>query len=182
MNYASLLLLLLIVSTIVHPILSFAAWLSDTETSCMRDLAEGEIIMHHSVRSAVSSRYPEIHLQIFHDGELLNKDQTSSVINISSLVVGSLQIRLYIPVELRGSNLEFAMETTKGAKFISPNIGCDGRRASTRNKFDKFRLELTDENEDVHIWAGWATGMKPVTLTPRVTLTRSKGTTVNGEL
>lgn len=84
-----------------------------------------------------------------------------------------LKVRLSIPESFEedfyDTTTMFAMEVTEGAKFSKGT--CDGRRASGRDARAEKTLKVDGSiSSPVYIWAGWAQGYEPVTLTKRFEL------------
>ena len=83
-----------------------------------------------------------------------------------------IHARLKVPKELEQEDVQYVMETT-GGTFNSGM--CDGVRGHAIRHDEKVVLELTGKEDQVELWAGWATGHGAVSLTPRTKL-RKDGT------
>mmetsp|Transcript_18587 Transcript_18587/g.27261 ORF Transcript_18587/g.27261 Transcript_18587/m.27261 type:complete len:381 (+) Transcript_18587:70-1212(+) len=170
MASVTLIFVLFCVLNKINPTSSFASWFVETELACYTYMEAGEIVMNNAILPATNSRNPEVYLQIYReDKTLLNKDISTSVIPFSA-DGETLKIRLFAPPSLK--DLQFAAEVSKGATFTRPHVGCEGRRASAGKKTEVLTLELSGEEEEVHVLAGWATGHEAVSLTPKITLKR----------
>ena len=149
----------------------FAAWLVDRELGCWTYLTEGEVIMNHEIVAATNSRHPDIHLQVFREGQMVEPDQSTLTVPFSSKGE-TIQVRLFMPKELEHLDAQFVVETTKGAKFTAPYVGCEGKRSAGKKKTAEMTLTLTGEEETVELVAGWASGHEAVTLTQKLILKR----------
>lgn len=150
----------------------FAAWLVDRKIGCWTYLKEGEVIMNSKVKAASDSRHPDIHLQVFRNGELMMPDSTTST--YPTLSSGeTVELKLYTPQAMERIDTQFVVETTAGAEFTAPYIGCEGKRSAGKSKNSIMTLKFNDEEaETIEIVAGWATGHSAVTLTPKLIFKR----------
>lgn len=149
----------------------FAAWLVDRKMGCWTNLEQGEVIMNAKVKAVEDSRYPDVHLQVFRDGEMMTPDPSTSAYPILS-EGETVQLRLFTPSGLDNSDLQFVVETTKGAEFTAPYVGCEGKRSAGKKKNAQMTMKFTGEESEIQLIAGWATGHSAVTLTPKVIFKR----------
>jgi hypothetical protein len=156
----------------LHKGQGFAAWLVDRKIGCWTYLTEGEVIMNSKVKAASDSRHPDIHLQVFRNGELMMPDPATSAYPILSSGE-TVELKLYTPQAMERIDTQFVVETTAGAEFTAPYIGCEGKRSAGKSKNSIMTLKFNDEEvETVEIVAGWATGHSAVTLTPKLIFKR----------
>lgn len=150
----------------------FAAWLVDRKIGCWTYLTEGEVIMNSKVKAASDSRHPDIHLQVFRDGELMEPEPSTSTYPILS-EGETLQLKLFTPQAMERVDTQFVVETTAGAEFTAPYVGCEGKRSAGKSKKAMMTLKFTGEEvETIEVVAGWATGHSAVTLTPKLIFKR----------
>ena len=107
-----------------------------------------------------------------------------------------LKLRLKVPPSMKQKGVQFVVEVkANGVSFVGPGIMCDGDRAYSKQYDQHVLLQINstmvsaaaaNENEevegsseidflvgDVEIVAGWASGYKAVSLTPKMILRRS---------
>jgi hypothetical protein len=128
--------------------------------------------MNSKVKAASDSRHPDIHLQVFRNGELMKPDPATSAYPILSSGE-TVELKLYTPQAMKRIDTQFVVETTVGAEFTAPYIGCEGKRSAGKSKNSIMTLKFNDEEvETIEIVAGWATGHSAVTLTPKLIFKR----------
>jgi hypothetical protein len=152
---------------------AFATWLQ-----CYVDLDDTEIVMNHKILAPEDA--PQIvHVQVrpaAADAAAENESEWMSTLEYPAETRTRINAKIQPPPEEAGAGtraLQWVMETTKGAKFIAPYSVCEGSRANGASQNDYSILEISGETDRVDLWAAWAGGHEPVSLTPRITLTRS---------
>jgi len=167
-----LLLLLLSSGMLTTSVQGYASWLQ-----CFIDLDESEVVMNHHIRPASDSDYlVQIEAKL-HDGNDDN-DWTTSGLAFPADQMSVVALRLKVPSQLQHTTVQYVMETTSaGASFVQAPTKCNGSR-SHGNQYDEVVHLQVDgtlaTTTQVELVAGWATGHAPVTLTPRLVLTRQQ--------
>jgi len=145
---------------------SFAAWLK-----CYVDLDETEVIMNNPVLLAAEAPY-KVHVEVRLANDVTSAGEwTTEGLTYPAGTETVVQARLRVPDELVGHNVQYVMETSKGATFV-PATTCKGERAHARSYHDIVELTVTDAEESVELVAGWASGHAAVSLTLKTVLQR----------
>ena len=135
---------------------AFPSWLK-----CYVDLDETEIIMGGNVKTFDQAAHKVI-LEVREEGT----DEWHENYSYSPGEETLLQVRLKIPEGLSGT-VQWAIDTTEGGTFVNPSI-CDGKRSFSDRHDTPVSVKITGEKESVSLWAGWATGKHPVSLTQKL--------------
>jgi hypothetical protein len=123
---------------------------------------------HHVLPVKKARQYVTIQVKTENGGD----DDWTSDFTYSGSAPTTIQARLQVPQELEDDPVQFVMETTEGAVFTTPQM-CEGRRSFSANPEDPpVTLQISGQAESVTLWAGWAAGHEPVTLTPKLLLKR----------
>jgi len=151
---------------------AFAAWLK-----CYVDLDESEVIMNHQVLPPDESDPVRVEVRVVVEndggggGGDDNDEWRTSGITYPSGIPMTVQARLRLPDKLRREEIEYVIETTKGGVFVPPKT-CEGVRSHAKNQLDEVTLRIDGSESQVELWAGWAPGHGPVSLTPKTILRR----------
>ena len=103
-------------------------------------------------------------------------------------------IRLNVPAELWQEDVQYVVETSPGGSFPVTGM-CEGQRRAAASNWDQSVLlqvngtaaaaaaqqQQGKEEVVVMVWAGWAIGHEPVTLTHKYVLTAATTTTTTSE-
>jgi hypothetical protein len=160
---------------------AFATWLQ-----CYVDLDDTEIVMNHKILAPEDAPHI-VHVQVRPAVADANAGAAGDDENDESEWMSTLEYpagaktRIHAmiqpPPEATGADasraLQWVMETTDGATFLAPSAVCNGSRSNGANQKEFAVLEINGETDTVQLWAAWAGGHEPVSLTPRITLTRA---------
>lgn len=146
------------------------------------------------VSNSRSSMWMASTQQNYHDLFPSSKETESVTATTTSSL---LKLRLKVPPSMKQKGVQFVVEVkANGVSFVGPGIMCDGDRAYSKQYDQHVLLQINstmvsaaaaaNENEevegsseidflvgDVEIVAGWASGYKAVSLTPKMILRRS---------
>uniref|UniRef100_A0A7S1GP28 Beta-galactosidase n=1 Tax=Cyclophora tenuis TaxID=216820 RepID=A0A7S1GP28_CYCTE len=136
----------------------FPSWLK-----CFVDLDETENIMGSQVKTFDDAPH-KVYIEVQEEGS----DEWHEHYSFTSGKETTLQLRLKVPDDLKGE-VQWAAETSVGGSFLKPTL-CDGRRSFSRNYDSPVSVKLNGEADSVTIWAGWATGHSPVSMTEKLIL------------
>jgi len=142
---------------------AFAAWLK-----CFVDLDETEIIMNYPILTPDKAPHL-VEVQVKYPQD----EEWSTNLSYTAYQPAIVHARLKVPKELEREDVQYVMETTNGGTF-NPGL-CDGVRGHGSRHNEEVGLELSGKEDQVELWAGWATGHGQVSLTPRTKL-RKEGT------
>jgi hypothetical protein len=99
---------------------------------------------------------------------------TSSDLTFPAKGHSTFKIRLHVPEGSPSSldSAQYVVETTAGGSFRKSM--CEGRRTHSAGKSGLVTLDIAGTASDrVQVWAGWATGHEPVSLTNKLVFTRT---------
>lgn len=160
-QYFTLLLLLFF----PYNVAPFASFLQ-----CYIEFDEEEVIMHHHIIPVHQSRHKvNVQVQPYDDGSTEWKNNFT----LSSDPI-TLKVKLEVPAEIDGLNVEFVVEATN-AEFIGRGVMCGGNRAFSKRHDKYVVLKIIDTSQDVTLEAIYAKGYEAVTLTPKLTLSAQSG-------
>lgn len=149
-----------------HTASGFASWLK-----CYVDLDETEVVMNYPIQLQDEAPHlVEIELRLVAD-DSESDEWTVTDLTYSADTDTKVHARLRIPEELQGKDLQYVIETSKGALFV-PDVMCQGTRTHARSSSEIVELVVSGEQESVELLAGWATGHEAVSLTPKTVLRR----------
>jgi hypothetical protein len=151
---------------------AFATWLQ-----CYLDLDDTEVVMNHKILSPEEA--PHLVTVQVRPADAAPDNEWLSTFEYPAGVTTRLHVIIKPPPEVDSRVLQWVMDTTEGAKFIRPAV-CEGSRTNGGNQKEYAVLEINGDTESIAVWAGWAGGHEAVSLTPKITLTRS--TTASVEL
>jgi hypothetical protein len=141
----------------------YAAWLK-----CYVDLDETEVVMNYPMLLPEKAPHSvQVEVKFAQD-----KEWSTSLLYPAN-EKSTIHARLKIPDSL-SRGVQYVIEATYGGNFVNPTVMCNGRRSHGRGWDDEAILEVNGDQDKVEVWAGWATGHEPVSLTP-ITVLRKRG-------
>lgn len=152
---------------------AFAIWMIDRSSSCEREMVEGEVIMSQKVISASNSIFKfELGLYRKSQGKWVQASFSKNKNTVRYLPGEEVLLKLVIPNDFlqqtAPSDVQFVIEVDniRSAKFISGNVGCEGRRVAGygTGEDNEIILRLIGQADIVRLSAGWATGREAVKL------------------
>ena len=168
-----------------QPVHGYASWLK-----CFIELDEEEIVMHHPMVPAEQAKeevFIEVQTYGSDGGEwitskeyTLHKGKKVSRNEDDLTTTTTLKLRLKVPPNLQNEDIQYVVEA-KGndVAFIDLGVMCDGSRAFSTQHDGHVVLQInttaatTEENGNIELLAGWASGFEAVTLTPTMIIKRN---------
>jgi hypothetical protein len=144
----------------------------------------------------MASTHQDYH-DLFPSSKQTETTTTTTTTTTITITTSLLKLRLKVPPSMKQKDIQFVVEVKgNGVSFVGPGIMCDGDRAYSKQydqhvllqinstmvsaaaAVEKEKVEGSSEIDflvgDVEIVAGWASGYKAVSLTPKMILRRSK--------
>ena len=164
----------------------YAVWMIDSEFSCSKEMAPGDVIMNHLVVPHSDSKY-KLNLEAYRKSagvwsQINIGMKKNDGIAIAKYLPGEeIHVRMGIPDQYlkvkAPDDVQFVFEldtTSNQALFIEGNVGCNGKRVvgygTGENR--EIILKFAGDTDIVTLSGGWATGKEAVVLVPPIHFVR----------